>query len=193
MDATIDSGRGVQRRARRALRGFALIAGVAAAAVAAGCGGPGGPGGSAAGTPGAAAATPGAASGSGAIPAGHPLIGTWTVDVTRADLAAGGITDPGAQNENSGRFIWTFAPDGTWTSIQQSLDGAPINNPVFRGTYLVDGETLIVKTAFPEQYADEGLHYAFAVTGDEVRLDLLDPPDPVLPIIVETHPWRRGG
>ena len=113
--------------------------------------------------------------------------------MTRADLAAGGIADSATQNENSGRFSWTFAPDGTWTSIQQSLEGAPINSPVFRGTYVVDGETLIAKTTFPEQYADEGLHYTFAVTGDEVRFDLLDPPDPLLPIIVETHPWRRGG
>lgn len=185
MDATIDPGRGVRGTARRALGALAFLAAVAA--VLTGCSGSGGPGGS------TALGTPASAAGSGAIPAGHPLIGTWTVDVTRADLAAGGVADPGTQNENSGRFIWTFAPDGSWTSIQQSLDGAPINNPVFRGTYLVDGETLIVKTAFPEQYADEGLHYAFAVTGDEVRLDLLDPPDPVLPIIVETHPWRRGG
>jgi hypothetical protein len=185
VDATIDLGRGIQGMARRTLGGLALLAAVAV--VAAACGGPGEAGGS------TAPGTPGAAAGSGAIPGGHPLVGTWTVDVTRADLAAGGIADPGTQNENSGRFTWTFAPDGTWTSIQQSLDGAPINSPVFRGTYVVDGNTLIATTAFPEQYADEGLHYSWAVTGDEVRFDLLDPPDPVLPIIVETHPWRRGG
>lgn len=130
---------------------------------------------------------------SSAIPSGHPLIGTWTVEVTRADLAAGGISDPGLQNENAGRFTWTFAPDGSWTSIQQSLDGAPIANPVFRGTYAFEGDTLVARTAFPEQFADAGLHYTWVVTGDEVSFDLLDPPDPILPITMESHPWRRDG
>lgn len=124
--------------------------------------------------------------------AGHPLIGMWTVDVTEADLAAGGIADPGGQNENSGRFTWTFAADGTWTQVQQRLDGAPINSPVFQGTFVVDGEQLIATTEFPEQYRDSGLHYTWAVDGDEARFDLLDPPDQVLPLIVETHPWRRA-
>ena len=191
MDMTIDLHRGSPRRSWQTIGRVALQAAALAvvAVAAAGCGGSTGPTG-----PGGSAATgSSAASGSGAIPAGHPLIGAWTVDVTRADFAAGGITDPGAQNENSGRFTWTFAPDGTWTSIQQSLDGAPINSPIFRGTYSIEGDTLIAKTAFPEAYADEGLHYTFAITGDEVRFDLLDPPDATLPIIVETHPWRRGG
>ncbi|HET9851848.1 MAG TPA: hypothetical protein VFP56_05015 [Candidatus Limnocylindrales bacterium] len=113
--------------------------------------------------------------------------------MTRADLAAGGISDPGLQNENAGRFTWTFAPDGSWTSIQQSLDGAPIANPVFRGTYAFEGDTLVARTAFPEQFADAGLHYTWVVTGDEVSFDLLDPPDPILPITMESHPWRRDG
>ena len=136
--------------------------------------------------------TPPAATAPGAL-AGHPLLGAWTADVTKADLAAGGIADPGAQNENSGRFVWTFAADGTWTQVQQSLDGAPVNNPVFRGTFTVDGDQLVMITEFPEQYRDDGLHYTWAVEGDEVRFDLLDPPDPVLPLIVETHPWKRSG
>ena len=145
----------------------------------------------------AACASPGASLGPGATPpadiAGHPLLGTWTVDVTRADFAAAGVTDPGAQDENSGRFLWTFAPDGTWTQVQQSLDGAPINNPVFRGTYVIDGDQLIATTQFPELFRDDGLHYTFVVTGDTARFDLLDPPDQTLPVIVETRPWNRSG
>jgi hypothetical protein len=131
--------------------------------------------------------------GSPAVPAGHPLVGAWTTEVTKADLRAAGVTDPGALNENSGRFTWTFAPDGTWTSVQESLDGAPVHNPVFRGTWVVDGGTFVAKTTFPEQYRDEGLHYSWTAAGDEVRFDLLDPPDPILPVVVETHAWIRAG
>lgn len=162
-------------------RSFEVASFVLTAAIA-GCGG-GTSSGTSSGTPGASAA----------ITAGHPLVGTWTVEVTRADLAAGGVSDPGLQNENAGRFTWTFAPDGSWTSIQQSLDGAPIANPVFRGTYEIEGETLVATTAFPEQFADQGLRYTWVASGDEVRFDLLDAPDPILPIIVESHPWKRSG
>ena len=124
--------------------------------------------------------------------AGHPLIGSWTAEVTRADVAEAGFTDAGTQNENAGRFTWTFAPDGTWTNVQESLDGAPVMNPVFRGTFSVEGTTLTATTTFPPEYADAGLHYAWSIDGDELRLDVLDPPDPIIPIIVETHPWQRA-
>jgi hypothetical protein len=159
-----------------------VVASVATIAIAA-CGGPGASGGSATTPP----------TGSGAIPADHPLIGTWTTDVTRADMAAAGISDPAGQNENSGRFTWTFAPDGTWTQVQESLDGAPVMNPIFRGTYTVDGASFVMVTTFPPEYADAGLHYRWALEGDAMRFDLLDPPDATLPIIVETHPWARAG
>lgn len=158
---------------------FAFVATIALAA----CGGPGASVG---------AATSGPA-GTSAIPADHPLIGTWTTEVTKADIAAAGISDPGAQNENSGRFSWTIAPDGTWTQVQESLDGSPVMNPIFRGTYVIDGTTLVMTTTFPPEFADAGLHYSWALEGDAMRFDLLDPPDPILPVIVETHPWVRAG
>lgn len=143
----------------------------------------------------AACATPGAAPSPSAAAglAGHPLIGAWTVDVTKADFAAAGITDPNAQNENSGRFTWTFGADGTWTQVQESLDDSPVMNPVFRGTYTVENGNLVATTTFPPEYADAGLHYAWTFEGDEIRFDLLDPPDTTLPVIIETHPWRRAG
>jgi hypothetical protein len=170
------------------LRLLAVAAAIAGAALA-GCASPG------ASSPGAS--SPGAPPATGATPpvplAGHPLLGTWTTDITRADLAAGGVPDSGVQNENSGRFLWTFAADGTWTQVQQSLDGAPVNNPVFRGTFTIDGDQLTATTEFPQAYRDSGLHYTWTIDGDEVRFDLLDPPDPVLPLIVESHPWTRAG
>src|SRR3989442_1443722 len=45
------------------------------------------------------------------VPSGFPLIGSWMTAITKDDLRAAGITDPGLLNENSGRFIWTFAQD----------------------------------------------------------------------------------
>jgi hypothetical protein len=143
---------------------------------------------------GQAASTPGlsAATGTGASLAGRPLVGTWTTTVTKEDLAAGGITDPALQNENSGHFSWTFGADGTWTAVQQSLDGSPITNPVFRGTYTVDGDGLVMTTTFPTDYRDNGLHYTWAIAGNAIRFDILDAPDPLLPLVVEAHPWTRA-
>src|SRR5215213_4619842 len=140
---------------------------------------------------GASSAPAGPTDDGGAVPSGFPLVGTWTVDITKADLEAAGVTDPGLRNENSGRFTWTFAADGTWTSVQESLDGSAIMSPVYRGTYAADRGAMTVRTDFPEQYRDDGLHYTWTIDGDGVRLDVLDPPDPVLPLIVETKPWRR--
>jgi hypothetical protein len=142
-----------------------------------------------------AASTPGASAASGtdaASSAGHPLVGAWTTSVTKEDLAEGGITDPAARNENSGRFTMTFSADGAWTSVQESLDGSPVNNPVSRGTYTVDGSTLVMTTAFPTEYKDNGLHYTWSIDGDALTLDVLDPPDPLLPLVVESHPWIRA-
>ena len=135
---------------------------------------------------------PSAAPGTGAALTGHPLVGTWTTSVTKADIAAGGITDPAAQNENSGQFSWTFGADGSWTAVQQSLDGSPITNPVFRGTYTVDGDKLVMATEFPTDYRDNGLHYTWSIAGDAATFDVLDPPDSLLPLVVESHPWTRA-
>ncbi len=132
-------------------------------------------------------ATPGPAA------SGSELVGAWATTITKADLEAAGITDPGAQNENSGRFVFTFGPDGTWTQVQESLDGSPVMNPVFRGTYTVDGSSFVATTTFPAEYADAGLHFTWAMAGADLQLDLLDPPDELLPVIMETHPWTRTG
>jgi hypothetical protein len=178
-------------RARTAVLRRAEIALLLATTVAlSACAGGGGP----SSTPGRASASASSATASGGgIPVGFPLLGSWTTSITKDDLAAAGVTDPLARNENSGRFTWAFAPDGTWSQVQESLDGSPVNSPVFRGTYTADDGSLVATTTFPEQYRDEGLHYEFVLEGDTVRFDVLDPPDALLPIIVETHPWARAG
>jgi hypothetical protein len=135
--------------------------------------------------------TPLATGGGGTAPSGSPLVGSWTTTITKTDLQAAGITDPGFQNENSGRFTFTFGPDGTWTQVQESLDASTVMNPVFRGTYTVDGSAFVATTTFPEEYADAGLHYGWMIAGSDLQLDLLDPPDNLLPVIMETHPWTR--
>jgi hypothetical protein len=124
-------------------------------------------------------------------PVGHPLIGTWTTTITPDDLKAGGITDEGGLAENSGTFTWTFEADGTWRQVQTGLDGATLLNPVFSGWYTLDDDLLVMVTEFPEQYKDDGLRYEYVVTGDSVTFDLLNPPDPMLPVVVEAHPWAR--
>lgn len=133
----------------------------------------------------------GSSRGSVAAPSGFPLVGSWTSTITSEDLKAAGFTDPGAVQENTGRFTWTFEADGTWRQTQVSLTDAPVLNPVFSGTFSVADAVLIVSTAFPEQYRDEGLHYTWQIAADgSVSFRLQDPPDPMLPAIVEAHPWQ---
>ncbi len=132
-----------------------------------------------------------ALTGSGPIAA--ELVGSWTSTVTREDFTTKGITDVHAQNENSGIFVWTFTDTGTWSSVQTSLDGAPIVNPVFRGTWTAVPGALTITTAFPAEYADNGVRFTWQIEDGKLSLHVLDPPDPLMPIIVETHPWVRPG
>jgi hypothetical protein len=120
------------------------------------------------------------------------LVGTWQMTVTKEDLQAGGISDPGSLNENSGRFTRTFRADGTWASAQESLDGSPIFNPAWRGTYTVEGDELGVAIDFPTQYQGDRERYRWAIEGGELRLAMLEPSDdPVARLLAESHPWTR--
>ena len=77
-------------------------------------------------------------------------------------------------------------------NVQQSLDGSPIRAPVFRGHYTVDGPILVAITEFPPEYRDAGLRYRWALDNGQVRFELLNPPDPIAPVIVSAHPWTAG-
>jgi hypothetical protein len=124
-------------------------------------------------------------------PAGFPLLGSWATTITRDDLRAAGLTDPGVLNENSGRFTWTFEADGTWHVLQVSLDDAPVLNPVFSGTFLVEDHAILVVTAFPEQYRDAGIRYTWMLEpSGGVRFHMETPPDEIAPVIAETHAWE---
>lgn len=172
------------RAPRHSIPGAALFLGVALVAAACDSGKPAATGPAIAGP-----TSTNPASGRVLPPSGFALLGSWVTTVTKADFAAAGVTDPALQNENSGRFTWTFGPDGTWTVVQESIDGSLINNPVFRGGYIVAGDTLVVTTEFPSDNRDAGLHYTWTKDGSAVRFDVIDAPDPMLPVIVESHPW----
>lgn len=118
-----------------------------------------------------------------------PLVGTWISEITHDDLRAGGITEAGLLDENSGRFTWTFNADGTWTQVQESLDGASIGAPVFEGLYEVDGTEFIQRTTFPEEYSGDRLVFAWRIEDGSLHVDLTNPPDQILPVLMEAHPW----
>ena len=121
--------------------------------------------------------------------AGGPLVGAWVTEVSKDDLRAGGITAEGMLDENSGRFTTTFNADGTWRSVQESLDGAPVSLPVFEGTWEASGDSLIQVTASPEQYAGERVEFTWRVEDGRLYLDVVNPPDDILPIVTGAHPW----
>lgn len=123
------------------------------------------------------------------IPAGFPL-GSWTTSISADDLRAGGITDPGWLEENAGEFTMTMSSDGTWTTAQVATAG--VRTPVFRGSFEVTGpRTFRQRTQFPPDFVGDVVDFSWAIDDEgALVLDVLTPPDDVLPIIVETHPWK---
>jgi hypothetical protein len=139
----------------------------------------------------ACGASGGGPSGSRGAQVESPLVGTWQMTVSRDDLQGAGISDPGLLNENAGRFTRTFRADGTWTSAQESLDGSPIHNPAWRGTYTIEGDEMRVQIEFPTEY--QGMErYRWTIQESELRLTMLEPTDdPIARLGAEAHPWTR--
>lgn len=146
-------------------------------------------------TPGAVTSSTAPGSGSAAspngLPAGFPL-GSWMTTITEADLRAGGITGAGELSENVGTFTMTLARDGTWT-ITQDTD-VPVRWPVFRGTYAATGPSSFQqRTEFPPDFAGDLVDFEWRVDDGTLLLKAPNPPDHVLPIVTETHPWQPAG
>lgn len=124
------------------------------------------------------------------LPAGFPL-GTWTSTINEADLELAGLTG-GEVGENSGVFTLTLLADGTW-SMAQDTD-APIRWPVFRGTFIPTGPNRMEQvTTFPPDYAGDVVSFDWALDDGNLLLEVVDPPDPILPIVIESHPWAPAG
>ncbi len=144
--------------------------------------------------PGASPAVPSdvaSTSSSAAIPEGFP-IGSWTTTLTEADLRAGGITHEGELVENAGVFTMTLAADGTWTVAQET--DAPIRWPVFRGTWTSTGpDSFNQRTEFPADFAGDMVDFTWRIEDGGLVLKVVNPPDHVLPVIMETHSWTPAG
>ncbi|HEX7223513.1 MAG TPA: hypothetical protein VF231_09685 [Candidatus Limnocylindrales bacterium] len=123
------------------------------------------------------------------LPADFP-IGSWTTTITEDDLRAAGLTESAAFAENAGSFTLEMAADGTWTTTQVS--DVAVKWPVFRGTWAATGrDTFSQTTEFPADYAGDIVDFSWRIDDGKLVLQVPEPPDPVLPIIVESHPWER--
>jgi hypothetical protein len=121
------------------------------------------------------------------LPPGFP-IGSWTTTITADDLRAAGLTDAAAIAENAGVFTLEMADDGTWTTTQ--VTDVPVKWPIFRGTWVATGpDTFRQTTGFPSDFAEDVVDFAWRVENGNLQIELPDPPDPVLPVIMESHPW----
>lgn len=133
----------------------------------------------------------GAATSPSGIPAGFPL-GSWVTTINEEDLRASGITGTGELSENAGTFTMTLDAGGTWT-VTQDTD-VPIRWPVFRGTYAVTGPTTFrQRTEFPPDYSGDLVDFEWRIEQGTLLLEVPNPPDPLLPIVMETHPWQPAG
>lgn len=160
------------------VRGLALLT-VLAAAV--GCGvGATSPAPAGSTTPSAVLVTP---------PPGFPT-GTYTKEISAEDYAAASVTDPAVGN-NVGRFTLLLGPDGRWTGVLES-DGANQVNPVFRGTYRVEGSDLAFTTDFPPEYAGAVSHNAWRVDDAGLWTTITSSPDPLEVLLakaIDAEPW----
>ncbi len=170
-------------------KGFATWALVVATIALVGC---------SAGTPatGASASATGAPNGSAlALPSGFP-IGTWTTTITAEDLEAVsdealaviGMSRDNLVKENAGVFTTTFAADGTWSTVQDT--DRETKWPVFRGTFIPVGADAIDQvTTFPPDFAGDVVRFTWRTEDGRLILAVPEPPDPVLPVVTEAHPW----
>jgi hypothetical protein len=161
---------------------------IAAAAILSAC---------AAGAPGStsAGATPAASGSAIALPSGFP-VGTWTTTITAEDLAAVsdeslatiGMSRDNLVKENAGVFTTTLGADGTWSTVQDT--DAQVRWPVFRGTFTpVGADAFDQVTTFPPDLAGDVVRFTWRAEGGQLHLTVPDPPDPVLGVITEAHPW----
>lgn len=178
------------RRRDRTAIGSAVVM---AAAIVAACS----TGGSAPSAAASAAASPGGSA--VALPAGFP-VGTWTTSITAEDLEAVGddvlanigMSRKALVDENSGTFTTTFGADGTWSTVQDT--DQPVKWPVFRGTFTPVGEDAFDQaTSFPPDFAGDVVRFTWRTADGKLHLTVPDPPDPILPVITESHPWSPAG
>ena len=131
-----------------------------------------------------------AAGNSPGIPAA--IVGSWTTTITEADLRAGGVTGEGELAENTGVFTMTFGADGTWSASQ--VAAVPRRWPVYKGTLVALGpDSFRQVTTFPADYAGDSVDFTWSIKDGALVMHVLNPPDKILPIITETHPWQRKG
>ena len=137
----------------------------------------------------AAPSTP-AAGAPSAIPAA--IVGTWTTTITEADLRAAGVTEQAGLDENSGVFTMHVDADGAWSMTQ--VTDTPIRWPVFKGTSSATGpDSFRQITTFPADYAGDAVDFTWSKTDGALSLRVVTPPDEILPILIETHPWQPKG
>lgn len=120
--------------------------------------------------------------------------GAWTMTLYEADWIAAGFEPSELLNQNTGAFVIDFAPDGTWRSVQTSLIGVHLIEPVFSGTFTVSGDILRLETDFPEHYKAEGVNIdiiRWKLEGDALHLDRIDLGDEFTEVIYGTEVWHR--
>ena len=120
------------------------------------------------------------------------IVGSWTTTITADDLRAAGLTDEGALAENTGTFTLTLGGDGTWETSQEA--SVPVKWPVFRGSMEATGtDSFRQTTTFPTDFAGDVVDFTWSIKDGGLLIKVVNPPDPVLPVVMETHPWQRKG
>lgn len=126
-------------------------------------------------------------------PVGFP-VGTWTKEITPEDFAAAGVEDESILN-NIGSYTRTYETDGTWTEVLIGPTDVAQVNPIFRGTYVVDGDRVAMTTTFPPDYAGSTTTSTWRWEEGRLWTTLVSSPDPLelkLAQALDREPWLPG-
>ncbi|HKG49296.1 MAG TPA: TRAP transporter substrate-binding protein DctP [Actinomycetales bacterium] len=115
------------------------------------------------------------------------LDGVYRIEITDADLRAGGVTSAGDLLENHGIYTWRLR-DGTWHWDQRGPN--PISRPADDGTYTVEGQR--VTFLFPVAGGPPPTTFTWDIDArGDLRLAPGGDVDPVVAVLMTAHPWRR--
>jgi hypothetical protein len=140
-------------------------------------------------TPGAGASTTASPAAASSLPIPGGIVGDWTTTITEADLRAGGVTGAGELGENAATITLHLGSDGTWSTSQ--VTDVPVKWPVFKGTLVALGsDSFRQVTTFPADFAGDSVDFTWSRQGAALVIHVQNPPDHILPIIMESHPWQ---
>ena len=116
-------------------------------------------------------------------------LGTYTTTLTRDDVKNAGFPSEHDMDENAGFFTLDVNDDGTWRFVQTS--NVPLENPVFQGTFAVDGDQIAFRVIEPLEFNTEVDTVTWKLIGKTMLFTWVGPDQGLSTLIWTKHPWTK--